>query len=68
MGCAPDPLSLPISGRAPRQSGPPAEAQTGAGAASVASDVRRGLCVFAAQFSSASAGWTRTSCCSSARE
>ena len=26
-GAAPDPLSLPISGRAPRQPGPPAEAQ-----------------------------------------
>ena len=39
-----------------------------AGAASVARDVRRGLRVFAAPFSNASAGWTRTSCCSSARE
>ena len=28
-GAAPDPLSLPISGRAPRQSGPLAEAQRG---------------------------------------
>ena len=39
-----------------------------AGAASVAGDVRRGLREFAAPCSSASAGWTRTSCCSSARE
>ena len=39
-----------------------------AGAAAVAGDVRRGLREFPAPFSSASAGWTRTSCCSSARE
>ena len=39
-----------------------------AGAASVAADVRRGLCLCAAPYSSASAGWARTSCCSSARE
>ena len=38
-GCAPDPPGLPISGRAPRQSGPPAKAQR-AGLGIWASDSR----------------------------